>query len=169
MPRTPPKGGIGIPRFARNDSLVTALSARPPPLPEPYPPIRVTGSFVIRFRLRVGTCTQSSVRSANSSGRKKARRSALPLMDAEPGSKVTFDEVLLSSDGETINAGTPLVKGAKVVAEVVGAGQGEEDLRLALQAPEECPPEDRAPAEVHRSADHRREGRVRVTWHTRRA
>jgi large subunit ribosomal protein L21 len=47
----------------------------------------------------------------------------LPLMSAEAGAKVTFDEVLLSSDGQTINAGTPLVKGAKVMAEVVGEGK----------------------------------------------
>jgi large subunit ribosomal protein L21 len=44
----------------------------------------------------------------------------VPLMDVEPGSKVTFDEVLLASDGDTVKAGTPLVKGAKVTAEVVG-------------------------------------------------
>jgi large subunit ribosomal protein L21 len=49
----------------------------------------------------------------------------LPLMDgAEPGSKLTFDEVLLSSDGTTIKAGTPLVKGAKVTAEVIGLAKG---------------------------------------------
>jgi large subunit ribosomal protein L21 len=40
-------------------------------------------------------------------------------MEAKPGDKLTFDEVLLSSDGTTIRAGTPLVKGAKVQAEVV--------------------------------------------------
>ncbi len=44
-------------------------------------------------------------------------------MNAEAGSKITFDEVLLSSDGETIRAGAPLVSGAKVVAEVVGEGK----------------------------------------------
>jgi large subunit ribosomal protein L21 len=44
-------------------------------------------------------------------------------MTAEAGSKVTFDEVLLSSDGQTVKAGAPLVKGAKVVGEVVGAGK----------------------------------------------
>lgn len=49
----------------------------------------------------------------------------LPLMDAEPGSSVTFDEVLLTSDGETIKTGTPTVKGAKVVVEVVGEKKGE--------------------------------------------
>ncbi|MDH5284690.1 MAG: 50S ribosomal protein L21 [Gemmatimonadota bacterium] len=48
----------------------------------------------------------------------------LPLMEAEAGSKVTFDEVLLTSDGETVKAGTPLVKGAKVTGEVVGDGKG---------------------------------------------
>ncbi|MDX2121344.1 MAG: 50S ribosomal protein L21 [Gemmatimonadota bacterium] len=48
----------------------------------------------------------------------------LPLMDAEPGSKLTFDEVLLASDGTTITAGAPLVKGAKVTAEVVGLAKG---------------------------------------------
>ncbi len=44
-------------------------------------------------------------------------------MTAEAGSRVTFDQVLLSSDGETIRAGTPLVSGASVVAEVVGDGK----------------------------------------------
>jgi large subunit ribosomal protein L21 len=53
----------------------------------------------------------------------KGKTLRLPLMSAEPGSKVTFDEVLLSSDGETIKAGAPLVKGAKVMAEVVGDGK----------------------------------------------
>ena len=47
----------------------------------------------------------------------------LPLMQADVGSKVTFDEVLLSSDGETVRAGTPLVSGASVEAEVVGQGK----------------------------------------------
>jgi large subunit ribosomal protein L21 len=53
----------------------------------------------------------------------KGKTIRLPLMDAEAGAKVTFDEVLLSSDGQTIRAGTPLVAGAKVEAEVVGVGK----------------------------------------------
>jgi large subunit ribosomal protein L21 len=53
----------------------------------------------------------------------KGKTLRLPLMDAEAGSTVTFDEVLLSSDGDTIRAGTPLVSGAKVIGEVVGVGQ----------------------------------------------
>jgi large subunit ribosomal protein L21 len=53
----------------------------------------------------------------------KGKTVRLPLMSAEAGDKVTFDEVLLSSDGQSITAGTPLVKGAKVLAEVVGDGK----------------------------------------------
>jgi large subunit ribosomal protein L21 len=53
----------------------------------------------------------------------KGKTLRLPLLGAEAGSKVTFDEVLLTSDGETIRAGTPLVGGAQVLAEVVGDGK----------------------------------------------
>src|SRR5919205_63276 len=53
----------------------------------------------------------------------KGKTLRLPLMNAAAGSKVTFDEVLLSSDGETIRAGAPLVSGAAVEAEVVGEGK----------------------------------------------
>ena len=53
----------------------------------------------------------------------KGKTIRLPLMDAEAGAKVTFDEVLLSSDGQTIKTGAPLVQGAKVTGEVVGQGK----------------------------------------------
>src|SRR5207244_3959762 len=49
----------------------------------------------------------------------------LPLLQAEPGSKVTFDRVLLASDGKHVHTGKPLLKGAKVTAEVVRHGKGE--------------------------------------------
>src|SRR5574341_416093 len=49
----------------------------------------------------------------------------VPLLQAEPGKKVTFDEVLLASDGKTVHAGKPYVKGAKVTAEVVRHGKGD--------------------------------------------
>ncbi|MGH7567579.1 MAG: 50S ribosomal protein L21 [Gemmatimonadales bacterium] len=48
----------------------------------------------------------------------------VPLLEAEPGSKVTFDRVLLTSDGKQVQAGQPEVKGAKVTAEVVRHGKG---------------------------------------------
>jgi large subunit ribosomal protein L21 len=53
----------------------------------------------------------------------KGKTVRIPLMEAEPGATVTFDEVLLSSDGETIRCGTPNVPGASVVAEVLGNGK----------------------------------------------
>lgn len=53
----------------------------------------------------------------------KGKTIRIPLLQAEPGATVTFDEVLLSSDGETIRCGTPTVPGASVVAEVVGDGK----------------------------------------------
>jgi large subunit ribosomal protein L21 len=49
----------------------------------------------------------------------------IPRVQAEPGAKLTFDEILLGSDGKAVRAGTPLVKGAKVTAQVVRHGRGE--------------------------------------------
>jgi large subunit ribosomal protein L21 len=49
----------------------------------------------------------------------------VPLLEAEPGAQVTFDRVLLTSDGKTVQAGQPVVRGAKVTAEVVRHGKGE--------------------------------------------
>lgn len=47
----------------------------------------------------------------------------VPLITGDVGSKVTFDDVLLSSDGDKIRSGAPTVKGAKVVAEIVRHGK----------------------------------------------
>jgi large subunit ribosomal protein L21 len=47
----------------------------------------------------------------------------LPTLHAEPGAKLTFDEVLLGSDGRKVVAGTPVIPGAKVTAEVVRHGK----------------------------------------------
>jgi large subunit ribosomal protein L21 len=53
----------------------------------------------------------------------------VPTLEGEPGSKVTFDEVLLLSDGKNVQAGKPLLKGVKVTAEVVRHGLGKK-IRL---------------------------------------
>ena len=47
----------------------------------------------------------------------------VPKLTAEPGSTVTFDRVLLTSDGKAVQTGAPLVQGAKVMAEVVRHGR----------------------------------------------
>jgi len=51
------------------------------------------------------------------------RKLQIPSLAAEPGAKLTFDEVLLGSDGTSVRAGTPLLPGAKVMAEVVRHGK----------------------------------------------
>jgi large subunit ribosomal protein L21 len=48
----------------------------------------------------------------------------LPSVDAEVGETVTFDEILLTSDGDAITVGTPVLSGATVTGEVVGHGRG---------------------------------------------
>jgi large subunit ribosomal protein L21 len=47
----------------------------------------------------------------------------VPTMEVEAGEAVTFDDILLASDGKDVQVGAPMVKGAKVVAEVVGHGR----------------------------------------------
>lgn len=46
-------------------------------------------------------------------------------MDGDPGAKVTFDDVLLTSVDDKIKAGQPRVKGAKVTAEILRHGRGQ--------------------------------------------
>lgn len=43
----------------------------------------------------------------------------VPRLTQEPESEVTFDQVLLLSDGKETKVGNPLVKGAKVTAKVL--------------------------------------------------
>jgi large subunit ribosomal protein L21 len=49
----------------------------------------------------------------------------IPSVAGDVGSEVTFEEVLLSSDGSTVQTGTPLIEGAKVTAEIVRHGLGD--------------------------------------------
>lgn len=48
---------------------------------------------------------------------------------ADVGSTITFDEVLMVADGETVKVGTPRVPGGLVKAEVLAHGRGEK-LRI---------------------------------------
>ena len=48
----------------------------------------------------------------------------VPLLDAKPGDEVSFDQVLVASDGKSVQTGAPRLKGAKVTAEVVRHGKG---------------------------------------------
>jgi large subunit ribosomal protein L21 len=43
----------------------------------------------------------------------------VPRLKQEPESEVTFDQVLLLSDGKETKVGSPVIKGAKVTAKVL--------------------------------------------------
>ena len=47
----------------------------------------------------------------------------VPSLDVEPGESISFDDVLLTSDGKEVQVGAPLLDGAKVTAEVVRHGR----------------------------------------------
>lgn len=49
----------------------------------------------------------------------------LEKLEAETGASISFDEVLLVGEGESVKVGQPVVEGAKVSAEVVSHGRHE--------------------------------------------
>ena len=51
------------------------------------------------------------------------RKLQVPLLEDEIGASVTFDEVLLLTDGQQIKVGQPHVEGASVAAEVLRHGR----------------------------------------------
>lgn len=49
----------------------------------------------------------------------------LELLEADPGSAIEFDQVLLVANGDDVKIGAPVVEGGKVTGEVVTHGRGE--------------------------------------------
>jgi large subunit ribosomal protein L21 len=49
----------------------------------------------------------------------------VPKLAGEAGAKVTFDDVILGTDGDKKHVGTPSVKGAHVTGEIVKQGLGD--------------------------------------------
>ncbi|HEY0971729.1 MAG TPA: 50S ribosomal protein L21 [Gemmatimonadales bacterium] len=49
----------------------------------------------------------------------------VPTLLGEAGTQVTFNEVLLGSDGANVRTGVPTLSGAKVTGEIVKHGLGE--------------------------------------------
>ena len=47
----------------------------------------------------------------------------VPLLDAKPGDEVSFDQVLVASDGKNVQTGAPKLNGTTVTAEVVRHGK----------------------------------------------
>jgi large subunit ribosomal protein L21 len=52
-------------------------------------------------------------------------RLKIESLSAEAGATVSFDEVLMITNGDSVTVGAPLVKGGKVSAEVVAHGRGD--------------------------------------------
>lgn len=50
-------------------------------------------------------------------------RIRVPSLEAEPGSTITFERVLVASNGSAVSVGAPLVDGATVTAEVLRHGR----------------------------------------------
>jgi len=50
---------------------------------------------------------------------KKGDRIKSPQLDGEVNNEVEFDRVLLTSDGENVTVGDPLIKGARVKASIL--------------------------------------------------
>lgn len=68
-------------------------------------------------------------------------------LESEAGKEVTFDHVLLVSDGNKVQIGTPTVKGATVTAEVVAHKRGPKLIAFKMRSTEG----------YHRKVGHRQE------------
>ena len=55
-------------------------------------------------------------------------------LEAEEGKKVTFDNVVLVSDGKKVQVGNPYVKGIKVEGKVISHGKGKKILVFKYKA-----------------------------------
>ncbi len=52
----------------------------------------------------------------------------VPLQDAEKGSKIDLDQILMIKNNDNVLVGTPLVEGAKIEAEVLSHGKDDKVL-----------------------------------------
>ena len=55
-------------------------------------------------------------------------------LEAEEGKKITFDNVVLVSDGKKVQVGSPYVKGIKVEGKVISHGKGKKILVFKYKA-----------------------------------
>ena len=79
-------------------------------------------------------------------------------LKGEPGAKLTFDQVLMLSDGDKVTVGQPYVKGASLTAEVVDHHRGEKLRDLQVQAPARISQAARLPRRAHAHSRDRHQG-----------
>jgi len=57
----------------------------------------------------------------------------LEKIEVATGETINFDEVLMVANGDDIKIGAPVVKGAKVTAEVISHGRGEKVIIIKFR------------------------------------
>ena len=70
-------------------------------------------------------------------------------LNAEEGSDIDFDTVLMLSDGDDVKVGAPYVDGGKVSATVDCSWQGRQGVDHQVQAPQRLPAPQRPSAAVY--------------------
>jgi large subunit ribosomal protein L21 len=70
--------------------------------------------------------TYAIIRTGGKQFRAEAGKSIrIPTLPGDAGSRITFDDVILGSDGGKTHVGAPGLKGAHVTAEIVKHGKGD--------------------------------------------
>ncbi len=57
----------------------------------------------------------------------------IPTLPGDEGSKVTFSDVVLGSDGDKTMVGVPLLKGATVKGEIIRQGRGKKVIVFKMK------------------------------------
>ena len=80
----------------------------------------------------------------------------IATVEGEPGSAVTFGEVLLFTDGAgATQVGAPLLSGISVAGEIVSHGRDAKVIAFKKRRPSELAPQARSSPAPHRGAHHR--------------
>jgi hypothetical protein len=85
------------------------------------------------------------------------------LMEAEPGSTVNIDQVLMIGDGDKITIGTPNVAGASVGRQGAGPRPRRQGQHREIPPPQALSQADGASAALHRNRDHRHQRRLSLS------
>jgi len=72
------------------------------------------------------------------------------MNEAERGSQIEFDKVLLLDNEGVVTVGAPVVEGAKVICEVVSHVRGEKVIRFSQKTPQRLSQTQRSPSEFYR-------------------
>src|ERR1700693_1267235 len=70
--------------------------------------------------------TDATIRPGGKQFRAEAGKTIrIPTLPGDAGSKITFDDVILGSDGDKTHVGAAVLKGAHVTADIMNDGKGD--------------------------------------------